>query len=817
MLLSYNWIKNYVDLPDSLTPEELGLKLTMSTVEVEGVEKQGKDLENIVVGIVKKVIKHPDADKLQVCRVFDGTEDFQVVCGGSNVVKDMKVAFGKIGAKVKWHGEGDLVELKKAKIRGEESFGMICASTEIGLGDMFPLEGEKEILDLSDLEAKAGVSVADALGLNDVTIDIDNKSMTHRPDLWGHYGMSREVAALYNKKLVSYNPAKIKVEKNTGGTGLDLSVQVDDSKLCPRYMAVAIDGVEIAPSPDWLQKKLIAVGLNPINNIVDITNYILFDLGQPMHAFDKRNLSGDKIIVRPAEDGEKFSTLDEKEHKLSANDLVIADEEKAVALAGVMGGLNSEIKTDTTTIIFESANFDALNTRRTATRLGIRTDASSRFEKSLDPNNCELALKRAVELTLELCPKAKVISNVVDVSNFNLNQGPIELSLEFINKKIGVKLEKKQVVKILESLDFDVKDKKDILFVTVPTWRATKDISIAEDLVEEVARIYGYGNIETVLPTFPITPPERNELKELEKKIKNILSLEFGFNEVYNYSFISPKWIEITGLDEDSLIELDNPVAKDRPYLRRGLWPNMLENVEKNLHEFDSVKIFEVGQVFDKNNPGQRAADNSDELLPRQDLMLGLVFAGKGVDKPFYEVSSAVAGILDSFNCKYEFRPLTEIKGDFIHPGRSAEILVGGEVIGVVGEIHPVTLDKIGIDERTAVVEINLIKLVEQVTEKNNYKKLSVYPAVERDVAFLVDKKVTSAEIIERLKDVDGLVKGIELFDIYEGDKVGDGKKSMAYHITYRSDEKTLESAEVDIIHKKLIKVLEKEFNVGVR
>ncbi len=838
MLISYNWIKNYVDLPDSLSPEELALKLTMSTVEVEGVEKLGKDLENIVVGLVKKVEKHPDADKLQVCTVFDGTEDFQVVCGGSNVVEGMKVAFGKIGAKVKWHGEGELIELTKAKIRGVESFGMICASSEIGLGEMFPLEGEKEILDLSShhpgLKAtpppthsagrqaggdNIGMPLAEFLGLDDVVIDIDNKSMTHRPDLWGHYGMAREVAALYNKKLANYNPAEIKASSN-----FKLGVDVQDTKLCPRYMAVVIDGIKIAPSPDWMQKKLVAVGLRPINNIVDITNYILFDLGQPLHAFDAAHLKGVRnkekginIVIRRAEDGEDFVTLDDKKHKLTEDDLVIADSEKAVALAGVMGGLNSEVKEDTTTIIFESANFDASNTRRTATRLGIRTDSSARFEKSLDPNNCELAIKRAIELTLELCPEAKVVSKMVDESNFSLNQGPIELSLDFLNKKIGTELEKREVVKILESLGFLVKDKKTILLVTVPSWRATKDISIPEDLVEEVARIYGYGNIPTVLPTFPIIPPERNELKLLERKIKDILSLEFGFSEVCNYSFISPKWIEIVGMDKEDLIELDNPIAKDRPYLRRGLWPNMLENVEKNLHEFDQVKIFEVGQVFDKLNPGQRAGDNGDELLPRQDLVLGMAFAGKGVDKPFYELSVTVSGILDKFNCNYELRANDEVKGKFIHPGRAAGIYINDELVGAIGEIHPITTDKIGIDEKVVVAEIILNKLVEQVAEKNNYQRLSVYPAIERDIAFLIDKKVINKDIIEKLKDVDKLVKEVELFDVYEGDKIDNDKKSLAYRITYRSDEKTLESKEVDSAHEKLVELLKKEFAVEIR
>lgn len=332
MLLSYNWIKNYVDLPDSLSPEELALKLTMSTVEVEGVERQGKDLENIVVGLVKKVEKHPDADKLQVCTVSDGEKDYQVVCGGSNVIEGIKVAFGKIGAKVKWHGEGELIELTKAKIRGVESFGMICASSEIGLGEMFPLESEKEILDLSShhpgLKAtpppsnsagkqaggdNIGMPLAEFLGLDDVVIDIDNKSMTHRPDLWGHYGVAREVATLYHKKLKEYNPDKIQETRNTHRASLSgdkqitnlayrqagykLQVDVQDTKLCPRYMAVVIEGIKIAPSPEWMQKKLMAVGLNPINNIVDITNYILFDLGQPLHAFDKSKVKSQKSKV----------------------------------------------------------------------------------------------------------------------------------------------------------------------------------------------------------------------------------------------------------------------------------------------------------------------------------------------------------------------------------------------------------------------------------------------------------------------------------------------------------------------------------------
>ena len=811
MLISYNWLKNYVDLPDSLTPEELALKLTMSTVEVEGTERQGELLDGVVVGEILEIKKHPDADKLSVAQVDVGEEKPRQIVFGQMV--EMEVGFKVPVALAPTKLPGDK-EIKKAKLRGIASEGMLCLDQEMGLAK------EGVSIRFFDKETKNGTPIIKELGLNDVVIDIDNKSMTHRPDLWGHYGMAREVAALYHKKLKEY-PVKEKGIRNKEKINYKLQVDVEDTKLCPRYMAVIIDGVKIAPSPEWLQKKLLAVGLRPINNIVDITNYILFDLGQPMHAFDKSKVESKKlkveIVVRHAEDGEKFITLDGQEHELSSDMLVIADQEKAVALAGVMGGLESGVSDDTTTIVFESANFDALNIRRTATRLGIRTDSSARFEKSLDPNNCELALRRAVELTLELCPDAKVVSKVVDESNFSLFQGPIELSLEFLNKKIGVKLEKKEVIKILESLGFKIKDQKNILSVHVPTWRATKDISIPEDLVEEVARIYGYGNIPTVLPTFSIVPPERNELKILERKLKDILSLEFGFDEVYNYSFISPKWIEIAGLDEKDLIKLDNPIAKDRPYLRHNLWPNLLENVEKNLHEFDNIKIFEVGQIFDKNNPGVRIADNSDELLPRQNLMLGLAFASKGVDKPFYELSEVVQGIFDHFNCEYEIKIVGETKGDFIHPGRIAEIVVNNDVVGTIGEIHPTILEEVGIGERTALVEINLNKLVEQVTEKNNYQRLPAYPVVERDVAFLVDKKVLNSDIISGLKNIDGLIREVELFDVYEGNKIPAGKKSLAYRITYRSDEKTLESVEVDKVHDRLVKMLEKEFGAEVR
>lgn len=821
MLVSYKWLKQFVNLPDSVTPEEVGSKLTACTLEVEKIIKQGENLDMIVVGKVETVQAHPNADRLKICTVaFGQSYPAQVVCGGSNVEEGMLVAFAPLGAKVRWHGEGELVELKKVKIRDVESHGMICASTEIGLGEMFPLKSEKEILDLTNLDLKVGQPLAQALNLDDAVLEIDNKSMTHRPDLWGHYGLAREVAVLYNKELKKYAPADIKP-----GKGLTIKVKIEDTELCRRYMAVAISGIKVGPSPEWLQTKLLAVGQRPINNIVDITNLLMFELAQPMHAFDVRDLAGGKenkveIVVRRPQDKEKFTTLDGIERSLTNEMLVIADKEKSVALAGVMGGLNSEIKDDTTTIIYESANFDPTVIRKMSQTLGLRTESSARWEKNLDPNNAELALKRAVELTLELCPEAKVISPVADESHFKLNQGPIAVSLEFINKKIGIEFKEKEVATILERLGFTLTFKKGVFFVSVPTWRATKDISIPEDIVEEVARIYGYNNIPTALPIAPVTPPAKDKLKELERKIKEILVLEFGFSEVYNYSFVSPEVLAKLGEEIGKHLELANPIAKDRPFLRRYLLPGLLLNTEFNLHRFPAVKLFEVGRVFHADVPGQRAQTNSDELLPRQNTLLSLVYAAKNDGTPFYVVSEAVHGLLSSLGVKEKLEKSTH--PHLFHPGRFAKVYIAETEIGLVSEIDPQVQKTLGIAEHVAVAELDLDELLLVLNQEKKYQPLAVYPEVVRDIAFVVDKKITHAEIVVALEKIDPLIVEVELFDVFQGNplapqRVVQGKKSMAYHITYLSPERTLESGEVDKIQERVQKLLEKEFKAEMR
>lgn len=813
MLISYNWLKKYVELSNSTTPEEVGEKLKASTVEIEKVDKQGTGLVGIVVGLIEVADKHPNADKLKVCTVDVGNEKLQIVCGGSNVAAGMKVAVAKLGAKVRWHGEGDLVVMEPAKIRGIESSGMICASTEIGLGEMFPLKEEKEIVDLSSLSAAPGTELSRALGLDDAVLEIDNKSLSHRPDLWGHYGIAREVSALFNRNLKNYELVKIKEAK-----GERVAVEVKDAKLCPRYMAAKISGVKIAESPEWMKKMLIAVGLRPINNIVDITNFVMLDLGQPMHAFDARQIKN-KIIVRPARDQEKFVTLDEKEHTLNSGDVVIADEEKAVALAGVMGGLQSGIADDTTDIIFESANFNPTNIRKTSNRLGLRTDSAVRFEKSLDPNWCEIALKKAVALTLELCPGATV-GKVTDVSGFVLPVGPIEMPVNVFRNKLGVIVPDKQIIEILTRLGFEVKNKKsEFLTVKIPTWRATKDVALVEDVVEEVARIFGYDNIPSTLPTFSIVPPEVNKVRRLERAVKNILVKELNYIETYNYSFVSANQVEKLGDNLKDYIELDNPLSKEKPFLRRNLLPNLLENVQKNIEINPELKIFEVGKVFVEGEAGMRTRANSDELLPKQSVWLTAMCVNKKDDTPFWTIRRAVEKIF--FGLNLVWKPAAEEKvANWAHSSRAMAIMVGDKKVGVAYELHPEIEQKVGLENRVGILEIDLDDLnevIEKIQPEAAYEPVSIYPEISRDLAFTVKKEVTNEEVIRILSKLDPLLKKAELFDVYEGKNIDTTKKSVAYHLVYATAERTLTTEEVDKIQEKVVKTLENKLGAEVR
>lgn len=803
MFISYKWLKQFVDLPDSLTPEELGLKLTMSTVEVEGIQKQGSGLEDVVVGEILEIKKHPNADKLSVAKVDVGAgAPRQVIFG--------QMAKIEVGNKVPVALAPTVLpgnkEIKKTEVRGVQSEGMLCLDQELGIlkdGVSIHYFGK---------EVKNGSPIAKVLGLDDVIFEIDNKSITNRPDLWGHYGIAREVAVLYKRPLKEY---KIERLKDYGKT--KLKIEIKDKENCLRYMSAMVGGIKIAPSPKWMQEKLTACGVRPINNIVDITNYVTLELGRPSHAFDRRDMKKDTIIVRRAKQGEKFTTLDGQERELTDQMCMVCDTERAVDLGGIMGGLNSEIKEDTTEIILELANFNPANIRRTANALDLRTEAAVRFEKGLPTYLAEVGMWRIINLIKELIPGAYLMNKIVDVNYQKERPRKIELPMEFLDKKIGIKMEKKTVIDILQRLGFTVKEKKNVLSVTVPPWRPAKDISIPEDLVEEVARIYGYDNIKTELPMFPITPPEQNQLRLLERKIKELLSLEHGFTEVYNYSFVSPQLLEKLGIDCKDLIELDNPVAKDRPYLRHNLWPSLLETIEKNQRLFSPIKLFEIGKVFINDKPGLRVKANSDELLPAQPTYLGLAYAEKGVDKPFYIVSEAVVDLFRKLGCKAEIKPAEHELGKFIHAGRQAQVLVNGVGVGAVCEINPVFAERLGVENRVAIAEFDLELLLSSINGATQYQKISQYPSIVRDIAFVIDKNVQHLNIVSALQAVDPLIRSVELFDVFSGANIGEDKKSMAYHITYQSDNKTLESGEVDKVHGKVFEVIEDKLGGEIR
>ncbi len=820
MNISYKWLKQYVDLPDSLAPEELGLALTMSTVEVEGIHHKADAFAHMVVGVIKKVKKHENADSLKVCDVDMGNEIAQIVCGGSNLREGMKVIVGKIGARVKWHGEGKLVELKPVTIRGVESAGMICSADEVGLEDMFPKSEEKEIVDLSKMKAKAGTSIAEALGFDDVVIEVDNKSINHRPDLWGHYGMAREVAARYRKKLSPYAVKEIKE-----GAEIALKVSIEDTDDSMKYMAVALDGVVIGPSPDSMQQRLRAVGIRPINNIVDITNYVMYDVGQPMHAFDMSKVKNQKskieIQVRRAKAGEKLTTLDQKERILDESMIVIADAEKVIALAGVMGGCDTEITNATTSIIFEAAHFNPVSIRKTSTALGLRSDSSARFEKSLDPTNCHRALKRAVELVQEICPNARVVSAVAEKGKPYTFKGPITITKEFIDAKMGVTIPTKECVRILESLGFGVKSSgkkdKETMKIEVPSWRGTKDISIEEDIVEEIARMYGYDNIGTVLPAFSIIPPERNELRLNERKARVVLSRELGFTETLNYSFVSPRPLELLGVEISEHLELDNPIASDRPYLRRSLLPNILELVERNSHIRDEVKVYEIGKVYIKEDPGVRVSESGSDLLPRQDSMLGIAYTGKGDETPFFVVADALRRVGAGLGIELHIDPA--VTGlPYVHGGRYAKVMAHADEVGTVFELHPRATAAFGMSHRVGYAEINLRALSELTsTVSSAYQPMSMYPVVERDIAFVVDIHTLHRDIHEVLTMIDPLITSAILFDVFEGKNIPEGKKSMAYRLIYQSTDHTLETKEIDEVQKKVEKILRDRFKAEIR
>ncbi|MDD4272022.1 MAG: phenylalanine--tRNA ligase subunit beta, partial [Patescibacteria group bacterium] len=771
-------------------------KLTMHTVEVEKVEYQAEKFKNVIVGKILEVKPHPNADRLRLALVDINKEKLEIVCGAPNIKPGQFVPVALVGA-ILPNG----MEIKPAEIRGIKSNGMLCAEDELGLG-----EGHEGIMILE--KAKIGQSFSDYLKLNDVVFEVDNKSITHRADLWSHYGMARDISAFLNTKFKVYapKPAILKAKKIT----FRFKAKVEDFSLCPRYMAVGLENIKIAPSPKWLQERLAAAGMRAINNIVDVTNYVMLELGQPLHAFDKNFI--DHIIVRQAKSGEAIKTLDGVERKLEPDMLVIADITKPVAVAGVMGGANSEINNQTASIIIESANFNFDSVRKTAQKLGLRTEASMRFEKGLDPNLCELGLIRAVELILEICPGARVAGNLADEKRYKLNQGLIDLNLMWLNKFIGYEFTAKEVKRILEKLGFLVKAAGNGFKVTIPSWRAVHDVSLPEDLAEEVARIYGYNNLKSELPKIALTPPLVIPEKVLIRKIKNILSMGAGLSEVYNYSFLNANRLE--KLKFGQTIKLANPLSEDLTDLRPSLIPGILENIKTNQASESEITIYEIGSVFFEKEGEIKKDDSGKENLPLQEKRLALALAGDAPDDLFRKLKGVIEFLLKSLNLEATF----EFEATEYNKFASAKIMAEGNDIGRVAELEKNVRQNFGIKKLTAIAEISLPKLLNLVKNSpvKQYVEPPKYPAVSRDLAFVVNEKVLYNNIVKEIKNFNDLIRQVDLFDVYQAGKLGDGKKSLAFHIIYQAD-KTLTSEEVDEIQGGLVKHLKKKFEAKVR
>jgi phenylalanyl-tRNA synthetase beta chain len=807
MFLSLNWLKDLVNIPNSVTPEEIGGKLTNQTVEVEKIEKQSARFDNVVVGKVLEVKKHPNSDHLNLTRVdVGGKEPLAIVCGAPNVSAGQLVPVALIGAELP-----NGMKIEEREVRGEKSFGMICAEDELGLGT-----DHAGILVLKK-KARVGEPFSEYLKLDDVIFEVDNKSLSNRPDLWGHLGIAREISVLLESKTSKEFKRLLEAKINNDDNLEKLPVKVEDAVLCPRYMAVKIEGIEIKESPAWLSQRLSAVGMHPINNVVDATNYVMLELGEPMHAFDAAIVP--EIVVRRARKDETIKTLDGETRILDNSMLLIADKEKAIAVAGVMGGENSEINPATRTIILEAANFDAASVRKTSTKLNMRTEASMRFEKSLDPNLCEPALARCLELIKETCPNAKVASRVADIAAFQLNLGPIEFDLNWAAKRLGEDLGKKKTHKILESLGFGVENAgAHLLKVTIPSWRATKDVSIREDLLEEVARIYGYNNLRVSMPLVEMKAPAVNEERKLERLIKDLLAGGAVSTEACNYSFVGEEKLSKLKIDPKSYIRLANPLTSLQTMLRQNLFENLIDNIKNNQAKFPEISLFELDRIFIDAVGSINKDESRMENLPFQEKHLCLIEASDNAREVYDKAKGKLEYILAHFGLEAVYQQ-SEIIPEWAEKKTYAKIKTAGQEIGFVANLPKAILVSLGVKKEAAIAEINfesLVKIILALPPKT-YVKANKYPALERDLAFVVKENVLYNDIKEEIGKFDQLITAVELFDVYQGKNLLPGQKSLAFHLAYSSPDRTLTNAEVDGLQDRLIAQLREKFAAQIR
>jgi phenylalanyl-tRNA synthetase beta chain len=804
MIVSCNWLREFVDF--DLSPEELGHRLTMAGLEVDAMEYVGAGLDSVIVARLVEVAPHPDADRLTLCQVDTGKEFVPVVCGARNHRTGDLVAFAQVGSVL----PGDF-KIKKSKIRGELSMGMLCSEKELGLA-----EEAEGILILSS-DCTPGQPVFQALGLKDVRYELG--LTPNRPDCLSLVGVAREVSALTGKPL--HLPV-LEVSESEAAIGEFTSVRVEEPGLCPRYAARLIRGVQVGSSPDWLVRKIESVGMRSVNNVVDVTNLILMELGQPLHAFDFNLLRDRRIVVKRATEGQEFVTLDGQKRSLNAHDLVICDGEGAVALAGIMGGENSEIREDTTDILLESAYFNPATIRRTGKRLGMHTEASHRFERGCDVNMVPVALNKAAALIRQVAG-GTIARGLIDSYPQPIVERELSLSVLKTNQVLGLKLQSVEIEALLQSIGLAARPAEDrndgVIYVTVPTGRP--DLEREIDLIEEVARLNGYDRIPVTMPASRMICHRASERQRLVPLLRDAM-VSAGFAEVVNYSFVSPSVWDSLGLAQEDPrrenVKILNPLSEDQSVMRTSLIPSLLETVSRNnAYRSLDLRIFELRPVY---------LPRVGEAQPLEALRLSAAICGgrqpegwtqqrESVD--FFDIKGVAEELFEQFN----IRQVTwdgKCGEPFLHPGKSCAIRHNKGILGTLGEVHPAILENFDIDQPVFLLDLDLTVFLTATAKGDGFRPISRFPDVYRDSAFLVDEAVSASQVFEVIERARGrFVESHTLFDLYRGQGVAAGKKSLAIRVRYRSAEKTLTEEEITAAHEQIVKLLQKELGAEIR
>ena len=793
MNTSLSWIKTYV--PDlDVTAQEYTDAMTLTGTKVEGFTELDADLDKIVIGQIDKIEKHPDADKLIICQVNIGTGSVQIVTGAPNVKEGDKVPVVLDGGRVAGGHDGKMtpggIKIKKGKLRGVESFGMMCSIEELGsTREMYPEAPEYGIYIFPE-DAVVGESAVKALGLDDVVFEYEITS--NRVDCYGVLGIAREAAATFQKKFC---PPIVEVKENDEKASDYVKVTVEDPELCPRYCARVVKNVKIGPSPKWMQRCLASNGIRPINNLVDITNYVMEEFGQPMHAYDLDTIANQEIVVRRAGKDEKFVTLDGQERIMDENVLMICDGEKAVGIAGIMGGENSMITDDVKTVLFEAACFDGTSIRLSSKRIGLRTDASGKFEKGLDPNNAQAAIDRACQLMEEL-GAGEVVGGMVDVCSETREPSRVKFEPEKINKLLGTSLTKEEMIDYLGRVELAYDEKTDE--IVAPTFR--QDIHCNADVAEEVARFYGYDKIPMTLPTGEATTgklPFKLRIQEVARDIAEYC----GFSEGMSYSFESPKVFDKLCIPEDSdlrkVITISNPLGEDYSIMRTSTLNGMLASLSTNYNRRNKdVRLYELGNIYlPKSLPITE--------LPDERTMFTLGMYGKG---DFFDMKGVCEEFFEKIGMKKKVTYDPNSGKPFLHPGRQANMIYEGKVVGYLGEVHPAVADNYSIGEKAYIAVIDILDVLEFAGFNHKYTGIAKYPAVTRDLSLVVPHAVLAGQIEEIFDQRGGnILESYQLFDIYEGAQIEKGFKSMAYSLVFRAHDKTLGENEISAAMKKIM------------